>query len=310
MEYVIAGPTITNDIVYADGRAVKRCLGGSVFCVGGIKLWTDSCLYVSNVGADFDRYYGEWMRRNNLSERGINRILPYTHYNVLRYGPDGLHSEASVYGEAYEAETFPADRLQAEQIAAVCGPATKGIYIEAYEHENIWEDIDMIRKNRGTKIMWEIPTSAALDPDRRERVLATLSKIDIFSLNLPEAKSLFAAAGEAEAAEKIKEFGRPCFFRVGTRGSYWIDRSEIWFAPSVAGGETVDATGCGNCATAAALYGYCEGYEPLRTAVLANVAAAYNLRQYGPIPPVTKELRAAARAWAERIYSDLREAGS
>ena len=34
---------------------------------------------------------------------------------------------------------------------------------------------------------------------------------------------------------------------------------------------------------AAALYGWCEGYTLQKTARLANISAAYNLLQYGPL---------------------------
>ena len=45
MKYLVAGPTIVNDILLADGSEKQQILGGSVYCVAGIKLWCDDCLY-------------------------------------------------------------------------------------------------------------------------------------------------------------------------------------------------------------------------------------------------------------------------
>ena len=64
MKYLVVGPTIINDIIFADQSRKDQVLGGSIFCVAGIKLWCDDCLYLSNVGEDFDRFYGDWMRAN------------------------------------------------------------------------------------------------------------------------------------------------------------------------------------------------------------------------------------------------------
>ena len=64
--------------------------------------------------------------------------------------------------------------------------------------------------------------------------------------------------------------------------------------------RVVDPTGCGNVSTAAALYGWCEGYEPKKIARLANISAAYNLLQYGPCPKVD----AAMRRHAEELLQN------
>lgn len=67
---------------------------------------------------------------------------------------------------------------------------------------------------------------------------------------------------------------------------------------SITLGETVDATGCGNCSTAAALYCYCEELDPTKVEVMANISAAYNLLQYGPYPDITSEIRKEAQKLA------------
>ncbi|MEG1275189.1 MAG: carbohydrate kinase family protein [Ruthenibacterium sp.] len=294
MKYIVAGPTIINDIVFADKTEKKQILGGSIYCVAGIKLWEDSCLYVSNVGEDFATYYGAWMQANHCSDQGLRSILPHTWYTKLTYEQKGLHDETSIYGAADETVLEALDVLSAGTLADSCSADTKGIYIETSEDSAFWEDLSAIRSASRAKIMWELPTSAAMDPARKEKVLSTIPKADIYSVNLPEACSLFGVTTEEAALEAIHALGIPCFFRVGKRGSYFVENKKASFAASLCVGPIADPTGCGNVSTATALYAWCEGHTGSEIARMANISAAYNLLQYGPFPAVTPAVRADA----------------
>ena len=291
MKYIVAGPTIINDIVFYNKREMKKQIGGSVFCLAGIKLWSDDCLYVSNVGKDFSQYYGEWMDANDFLYDGLNYILPHTQYTKLIYGKNGLHDESSVYGVDMDEMINQIDIITAKQIADNCDSGTKGIYIEASEKDELWNNLDFIRSKCNAKIMWELPTSATMDESRKPKVLEIIKLVDIYSINLPEALSLFRVSDENEAVQAIAELCVPCFLRVGKRGSYMIDKGLGTFVQSIDVGELVDTTGCGNASTAAALYGFCEGFEPGKIAAAANISAAYNLLQYGPYTRFSPEIR-------------------
>ena len=299
MKYIVAGPTIVNDILFADGSKSTGHLGGSIYCVEGIKIWEDDILYVSNVGKDFETFYGKWMETNQCSLQGLQYILPHTQYTELVYGAEGLHSEYSIYGAEEEAEVEALDRISAEVISSYCDSGTKGIYIEAAETSGFWDELLAIRSKTDAKIMWEIPTSAAMTESRHQKVIECIKKADIYSVNYPEAKSLFQIETEEEAVQKIIGLGIPCFFRTGSRGSYMIDGKEAAFAKSLTVGEVIDPTGCGNCSTAAAMYAWCEGNSLYRTAMMANISAAYNLLQYGPYPAITKEIQKQAKVLLE-----------
>jgi sugar/nucleoside kinase (ribokinase family) len=291
MKYIVAGPTIINDVIFADGSTTRALLGGSIYCVAGIALWTGDCLYISNVGRDFNEYYGKWMDANKMSYDGLNFILPNTQYTTLTYEKDGLHDEVSIYSAEIEEQINTLDVITAKQIADHCGSDTKGIYIEASATSVIWDELHDIKERCSALIMWELPTSAAMNAQNHSHVMSVLKKVDMYSLNLPEAMSLFGKSSEAEVLKQISELGTPCFFRVGKKGSYMIVKGQAYFAPSVTVGPFVDATGCGNASTAAAMYGYCEGLSGERTARIANISAAYNLLQYGPYPSVSDSIR-------------------
>lgn len=301
MKYIVVGPTIVNDIEHENGSVSRGHIGGSIFCLSGIKLWCDECLYVSSVGPDFADYYGKWMDANDCSYAGLNVVLPHTQYTLLRYGKDGLHSERSVYGMQEEALAEALDKPDAVLIARHCNGDTRGVYIEAQESDPFWDEIDRVRQKGDISVMWEIPTSAAMNPERRAGVLATIRKAGLYSINLPEALSLFAVPDEDAAASAILGYDVPCYFRVGAKGSYMLLGGQRHFAPSVSIGPVADATGCGNCSTAAALFGFCEGMPPAKAALAGNISAAYNLLQYGPYPKVDLTTRETARKLLESV---------
>ncbi len=295
MKYIVVGPTIVNDIIFTDNTQVKQVLGGSIYCVAGIKIWEDDCLYISNVGNDFDSFYGEYMKSNDISYKGLNYILPHTWYTTLKYEKNGLHSETLIYGEKEEELLNEIDVVTSSMIANHCSDNTKGIYIEASETSEIFKNIKIVKDKTKAKIMWEIPTSASLDPSRKNDVLNVIKLVDIYSINVNEGLRLFNVTSESETIEKIIELNVPCFLRAGEKGSYMIVDKKAHFYASLNIPKVIDPTGCGNVSTAAALYGYCEGLHPEVIAKLANISASFNLNQFGPIPN-TKEVRDLAKA--------------
>lgn len=283
MKYIVVGPTIINDIEFASGEKKKQILGGSIFCLAGIVLWDKSCLYISNVGEDFKEYYGEWMNNNHCSFDGLNYSLPHTWYTKLVYGEKGLHSEKSIYGQDDENILDSLDKITANQIAEHCKEDTKGIYLEASESSSIWENLNLIRNKCNAKLMWEIPTSSAMQAEKQAVTLSRIPLCDIYSINEPEAESLLSTKTEEETIKKIQEIGIPCYLRVGKKGSYMITKNDIGFAKSMNVDNIIDATGCGNTSTAAALYAYCEEYSHDNICKIGNISAGFNLLDYGPI---------------------------
>ncbi|MDR2008853.1 MAG: PfkB family carbohydrate kinase [Bacteroidales bacterium] len=289
MKYIVVGPSIINDVELTDGTIKKSIIGGSIYCVAGIKLWCDDCLYISNVGYDFSKYYGEWMENNKCSYSGLKEILPHTQYTLLKYGKDGIHTEKSIYGSKEEELINILDKHDINNIYNFCNKDTKGIYIEANEMDDIWDNLDKIKTAGNITVMWELPTSVATQPERKKKTIEVIKKVSIYSINFPEAKVLFNANNINDIIDLIIKLDIPCYLRYGKNGSYMICNNNAYFSESINLGEVVDTTGCGNCSTAAALYGYCEGYNPERIALIGNISAGYNLLQYGPFPNVVSK---------------------
>jgi sugar/nucleoside kinase (ribokinase family) len=293
---------------YADGSKAEGFLGGTIYTVNGIKPFCDEVLFITTAGPDFDLFFGDYFRKNTLSTDGVQFVLPKTQYNILDYDADGRWWEYSKYGKDFEKEWGPIALIQASHVTNYANEQTRGIYFESGVQEPVWEKFADIRKaSPNAKIMWEIPTYDIDNPDVKNDVKELIEKCDIYSLNLPESLTYFGTNSEEESIEAIIALGKPCFFRVGTKGAYMIQDNETWFAPSIGVDESVDATGCGNCSTGTAMYGFCEDLHPLRTVILANLAASINALQFGPYPLYNKELRADLLKKADAEYKRLME---
>jgi len=306
MKYLVTGCTLLNDMNYADGSKAEGFLGGAIYTVNGIKPYSNDVLFITTAGPDFDEYFGEYYRQNQLSTHGVQFILPRTPYNILDYAADGRWWEYSKYGKDFEKEWGPKALIQAEFVTRYATDQTMGIYFESSVRESVWKDLEDIRNAApNAKIMWEIPTFDIDNPDLKSDIQALVEKCDIYSLNLPESYTYFGTGSEEASLEAIIALKKPCFFRVGTKGAYMVVDGKAWFAPSIGVNESVDATGCGNCSTGTAMYGFCEGLHPLKVVILANLAASLNARQFGPYPLFTPELRADLFERAETEFLRL-----
>ncbi len=309
MKHVVAGISIVNDIIFADGSSTNGHIGGAIFGVGGELVWESDILYVTKAGSDFKDFYGKFFDDNNLSYDGIYYDLPNTHYNELKYDPDGSgrYIEYSIIEEGYMQKYSEQTRLKAHHVADKCSEETLSIYIDEYVKSDCLQNIEVIRKAApNAKINWEIPTADTRNSEVRDLVFDMIDKVDIFSLNLPESFDLFGTKSEEESVEYIKAMKTPCFFRVGTKGAYMIVDGKAYFVPSFKSDSSVDPTGCGNCSTATAGYLFGIGEDPLMLVVKCNISAGLNAAQYGPYPYVSDEQRAKYLQLANELYEKVK----
>ena len=306
MRYLVTGCTLLNDMNYADGSKAEGFLGGTIYTLAGIKPYSDDVLFITTAGPDFDQYFGDYYRKNGLSTDGVQFVLPKTEYRILDYAADGRWWEYSKYGEDFDKEWGLTALIKADFVTKYADQETLGIYFESGVRESIWQGLAEIRSAApNAKIMWEIPTDDIDNPEVKDEIGTLIDKVDIYSLNFPESMTYFGTKTEEESIQSIKDVGKPCFFRTGTKGAYMILEDEAWFAPAIGVDDSVDATGCGNCSTGTAMYGFCEGIHPLLTVVLANLSASLNALQFGPYSHFSEALRAELFAKAEAKFNQL-----
>ena len=333
MKYIAEGSTITNRLLFLDGRVKDKIMGGGGFyAYTALRMCTDDCLFVSSVGEDFDDFYGAWFERNHCSKDGLYFRVKKTEYNELKYFPDGSYIEYSIYGDQFTDEELLAMRKQGIMYVPVKDPEerrrmvlnveditkfmddAKGLYTSRALTDEASEEL-LKHKQGGCKIMWEIPASVLNDVreiyarDGMEGLKHHLRAIDILSINRNECALIFGIDTDGEIIPLLKELNIPVYYRVGTDGAYMIADGKDYFVPMISTVEKekeIDPTGCGNSSTGAALWAWCEGYDPLMTCVIGNVVASYNVRQYGPFLDMSEETREEMLKTAQEIYDRLK----
>ena len=292
MEYIAAGYNMLTDVYFADGRKILNTPGGSWYAASGLAFWRSSVAYAGTAGPDFDRYYGDWFAANGIICR-VKKCLPETLRYELRYRPDGIWTEKCSQGEEYETMAKDVGRITPEDIAACAGPETKGIYIEASLSAKIADGFAAVKALVPQAfLMWEINGDDLRDPACKTAIEARIAQVDAFSMNHDEACGFFGTEDEASILAGLQKYGKPCFFRLGERGSSLVTPEGVTFAPAIDLAESVDPTGCGNCSTAAALIGLAEGLSAEKTVRMANLAASYCAKQTPPWPKADDAFRA------------------
>lgn len=307
MDYIIAGNVMIDTVRFPDGRSSDgdHIGGPATFAYSGVKLWTDSVMQCSNVGEDYHRLFDPWMEKNRVIPDGIKVKVEHCNHSFLVFREDGT------YGQDGERERFRDDWIQdfgymktsPEEIGEWTSKGrVKGVYIAQNVDRVFWKKMKALKARDGFKLMWEIEGPSAysryLGP-----VMEALEQTDIFSINIQEARNLFAVESEAECIAKLQTLPVDMtLFRVGGKGLYSVTPTKAYYLPPAPSEAIIDPTGCGNCSTGSALYAYAEGYDPLMVGIMANVASAQNIRQFGIMPDILG-VREAARSQAEELYA-------
>lgn len=306
MDYVIAGNVMIDSVRFPDGRnsGGDHIGGPATFAYSGVKLWTDSVMQCSNVGEDYQALFEPWMEKNRVIRDGIKVKVEHCNHSYIVFREDGTY-EADMVVERFRSDwiqDFGYMKTSPEEIGVwTKGAGVKGVYIAQNVDRVFWRQMKEIKQRDGFKLMWEIEGPSSYLKYLPE-VMNALEETDIFSINLQEARNLFGVESEEACLEKLR--GLPVdltLFRVGERGLYSVTRDRVWYLPPAPVDRIVDPTGCGNTSTGAALYAYAEGYDPLMVGIMANVASAQNIRQYGIMPDMLG-VRETAKAQAASLY--------
>ena len=293
MEYIAAGYNMLTDITYADGSKRLNSPGGSWYAVSGLCFWRRSVAYVGTAGPDFDRWYGAWFRANGIDCR-VRTCLPETLRYALEYRDDGIWEESCLSGEDYEAMAKDVGRITPAMLAACVDAQTRGIYLEASLSARIADDLEAVKAliPEGV-LMWEINGDDLRDRTCRPEIEKRIAQVDAFSINLDEARCFFDTEDPDRILNTLRLYGKPCFLRLGEMGAGLVFPEHAVFLPGIDVERGTEATGCGNCSTAACLIGLAERRSPEETVLMANMAASYCARQAGPWPKTDDAFRRA-----------------
>ena len=310
MKYIAAGSVITNRIWYKDGHLVDGVMGGhGLFGYEGMALGSPDTLFVSTVGPDFDDCYGKWFDDNGFSREGLSFRCEKTLYNELVYMEDGTFVEYSIYSPKIAKTDESVAPVRVDDYAKFL-PDCKGMYLMILPKGDDFKRFIELKKQYGFKLMWEYTTGKLLT-EGKEAVFDFINDYaDVYSLNRPESYQLFGTQNEKESIKKIMELGKPCYYRVGSKGAYMIKDGKSTFVPVVnivPHDQEIDPTGCGNSSTAAAGWAFFEDFDILMNCIWGNVVAGYNVRQYGPYPEINEKVRKEAMDKAKQLYMELKK---
>lgn len=291
MKYVIASTAVTDEIRAADGKQVKKVAGGAgIYALCGIKLWDDDVTLATGVGEDYKDIYGSWYEKNNLTMDGLIPKDPKTPHTIIQYFEDGEREETPLY----EPDHYLRVEITPEELRPYFEQA-KGIYIFKNSNLKFWEQILEMKKTSSAKVMWEIANDATY-LDNLAEVERIAKKLDIFSINLTESKSLFGLDDLDEIIKAYQTWDIPLvFLRRGSKGSIMITKDQALAVPSEKGANIVDPTGGGNSSSGAVLCGFCEGKDLKSCAIMGNLSAVMCLSQYGVPEYIDKDLQVEAK---------------
>ena len=297
--YGTSGITILNGIQYYDGRTVgtsvnDMSIGGTLYTLEGVKLWTDDCFFVGKAGKDFETFYGEWFRENGIPYDGIT-FTDFEHdiVSMVHYNADGSHVETSQWeGKDVPFSTFDPLACTWEDFVSTYKTA-KAYYVNFVTANPVWDHLFEMKKEAGFKLMWEV-MARDCHPDAINDIASVLERgMEMFSINMNESKDLFDTDDSMEIIRKVREL--PVAFtllRDGENGLYTVTEERVAFVPIRRwNGPVQDPTGCGNSSTAAAMWALCEGYDDIMAGLIANTTAYYNVQQVGPVRRFDRSIR-------------------
>lgn len=320
-EYIVAGNVMLDTVEFEDGSAPNRekMIGGpATFAYSGVKVWTDSVIQCSRLGADYVEPFKTWVSVNNIDTSGLKVVCEATNHSHIVYkSRDGDASENAIakssfamnargYTKGTGWEDFGFMKTTPEDIGEFTSKGgVKGVYLAQNCDTVYWAKLKAIKERDGFKLMWELEGSVAYK-EFLPKVIQAVEVADIFSLNIKEAERLFDVEGEAACIAELQKLPVDLtLFRVGKRGLYSVTPTEAYYLPPVKG-PVVDPTGCGNSSTGSALYAYAEGKDPLMVGIMANIVAAQNIADYGVIPNM-EAIRDEAFALADKLYKEYKD---
>ena len=317
-DYVIAGNVMLDKVIFMDGtESGRESIGGpATFAYSGVRIWTDSVIQCSNLGADYETLFRPWIEKNHVVTDGYKIICDRCNHSIMYFkDKSGAYFRPEEHEISEEERWVKHDAWQdfgymktsPEEIERFTKDGgVKGVYVAQNADRTFWKKLLAIKKRDGFKLMWEIEGPWALTHYLADVKEICRDVVDIFSLNIAEAQNLFGCEGDESCIKAIQELEVDLtLFRVGARGLYVVTKEDAVYLPP-APGEVVDPTGCGNTSTGSALYAYAEGKDPLMVGIMANVASCQNIRQYGIIPDLLG-VREESCKMADELYRKYKD---
>jgi sugar/nucleoside kinase (ribokinase family) len=293
---------IVDDIVFPDGRTAMAVLGGGgSYTVAGMRVWSPDVGIFAQVGPGFDAGILDRLALRETSLRPTDRLTPRA---WQLFEADGHRTQIPRVPPAdWTAQlSWPPDF--AEWLAA------HGVRAAHLLSRGLPGDPEMLSQiaARGVRVSLEPIIEDGMDAAHRDRVLAALPYVEIFSPGAAELRALLGDTPPQAALADLSERGPEIVaLRRGAAGSlvYQRGRRGLLRVPA-APAQVVDVTGAGNAYAGGMLVGWCESRSLETAATCAAVSAAVTIEQIGP-PTITPAMLDDAKRRQVELLAELSE---
>jgi sugar/nucleoside kinase (ribokinase family) len=273
---VVLSSIIIDEITLPNGHRCSDIVGGAgMYSAAGAAAWWPSVAIVAGIGRDDSALISQHLVGLGLRTEGLLVRDEHTIRNQLRYRTSEERTETTVLG----IEHFNRMQLTLSDVPDTLLPAT-GTYFFGDLRSEFWTSLRRMREQLGTTL-WELNASVANAADA-PRVKRHLREVDIFSLNLAEARRLLGIEDPLTVVSELLEAGTGLVaLRMGASGALIGSRHlRVWMSPPPS--RVVDVTGAGNTFCGALLASWCVSRDIEFSARAAAAAAAQCIANFGP----------------------------
>lgn len=296
MKYYIGSTSVIDNLYFPNGEIVDGMAGGAgIYALAGAKLWSDEVHLVCSVGNDYQEKFNDWYKRNNLQMDFLHFIENKTPITEVYYQPNGERQEISKYGSAY----YKKFEFSCQDFLKLTNKEC-GVYVFRNAEDDFWKPY-VQRNSKKATVLWKIAADACF-PKWLSKVKKILPLIDVFSLNITEAHSLFQTQEDGELLNILHALQMPLIFlRLGKKGQVFLKEGRSYFVPSIKNAKVIDVTGGGNSSSGAVLVGWCSGYSIEEIGKMANQSAIMCLAQFG----VPRDILSHRKKLIQQNVSDI-----
>ena len=293
---------IIDDVVFPDGRTAMGVLGGGgLYAAAGMRIWINDAGVIANVGADFD---AALLAGSALSADGLRVTNRPTPRAWQLFESDGHRTQIPrVAADDWAAQLARTNEL----LDRLAGLGVRAFHLLSRGH---LADPALAARiaGMGVRLSLEPIIEEGMNQEQRDRVLACLPYVEIFSPGVAEARVLLGERSLAEALRTSADRGPSIVaLRQGAAGSliYYRETHRMLRVPAVPA-SIVDLTGAGNAYCGGLLVGWVEHARLEIAAAYAAISAALTLEQVGP-PRITPALTAMAEQQLAAVRAMLQE---
>ena len=272
---LVLSNVIVDEIVLPDGGTRTALGGAGTYAAIGAASWWPLVSIVAGVGRDLRQFTVEDLPFLRPESMGLLLRDEYTIRTRIEYLADGERREMPLLG----LEHFERMQITPDDVPDTLLPAA-GTYCFRDLSPPFWQALIRRVMQLGVTL-WELQGSAATAKSWPE-LQRLLPHIDIFSLNLPEARRLFGAREIHQIVSDLLIAGADVIvLRMGAQGAVLADRrTRLRLQPPPA--PIIDVTGAGNSFCGAFLAAWCATHDLEQAGRAAAAAAACCMADFGP----------------------------